>query len=398
MNKKVSILGAALTFCLLAGMVQASTVSSVSTSGTGSNGTSTVTALFSSTNTAVVAVQNSLAALPAAQQKQAILELSGEGISNAVGGGIGAAGTFAGGMAGHVGEVRAAMASMPEGAAGPSTANAGMGLGVWARGLASWVDQDNMTQNSANRLGYESDTQGFIIGVDKAIDQWIFGVSTGCTWTDVDTNDIDSDTDVFAWQVGPYISFATKTWYVDAGFNYADSDIDSERRIAFLGRTAKGDTDSDTYNSYLNAGYNFVFGQTTVTPFGGMQYVYSDMDGYKETGAAGANLEIGDEDTDSFTTTLGVRGAYAFNQKFSVNASAAWNHEYVDDTPTVNARFTGGNWFEVEGLKPDNDSWTFGVGCTGQINDAISAFVNYDYTTKDEFDNHNVTAGVRFDF
>lgn len=397
------LLAVAVAVCFFGANVWAATTTS-STSSMTTTQTATYNALSSaSSNTAVSSVLTSLSNLPSSQQGTALTQLSGVTTANSVPGVQAGTQVYQAQVQGRAQEIRTgggqyatANMDMPEGAAGPAKQN--LGLGVWAQGIFAWEDQDNDAQEGEIKLGYDSDTAGFVVGIDKALDRWVVGVSTGCTWTDVDTNDVPSETDIFAWQIGPYVSFNEKKWYVDAGFTYSDGDIDTKRKIEFLGVTADGDTDSDTWSFYVGGGYTFAFGKFTLTPTANLSYSTTDIDSYTEKNAGGANLHIDETDSDSTVLRIGIRPAYQFNKRFSVNGTASWNHDFSVDRPKTHANFIGGAQFETTGLKPEDWSYTLGIGCVGKITDTINAFANYDFTGSDDLDSHNLSIGIRFDF
>lgn len=341
-------------------------------------------------------------ALSTEQQKQFKAEM--KAATESIGGaGVGAGanvGGFGGGMSNRMVAVRADMADQPMGAAGPTEAKAAWD--VWANQFFNWSDQDDMKNHGSTKRGYESDTYGVIFGADRMMGNWIFGGSLGYSWTDVDANKVSYDTEVDSWLLGLYASYSTDKWYVDGGVSWAKSDIETERDLALISRKATGDTDSSSWSYFMNAGYNFYFGKKcVVTPFAGMTYIYTDTDGYTESGAGVLSMQIKDYDTDAFLGTVGVKASYAFTSRISGEVRASYTHDFVDEDPKVQYRTTGdttGNYSEAIGLRADEDTWSLGAGLSGQINDATSVFVNYDWATKDEFDSHTVTSGVRFEF
>jgi outer membrane autotransporter protein len=355
----------------------------------------------SSNNPAVSQVDASFQTLSSAQQTVALRELSGEAFPAEWGGVFCANQQFLNALERHRPGAQPfiALGEVPQGPRAPApAAPADHGIAIWAQGLATWADQDNDKQKGNSLLGYESDGQGFIVGADKTLDRWVFGVSTGGIWTDVDSNDIEAETDVGAFHIGPYASFNMKRLSIDAGLVYSASDIDTSRHITFLSRTATADTDADTWAGYLNAGYAFSCQRFTLTPTTGLTYTWTGIDGYKESGAGGANLRVREEDMDSCILRTGLNVAYSLNDRVTFTGVTAWNHNFVDSAPMLHARFSGGSWFDVTGLKPDTDTLTFGAGCVGKLTDSLQAFANYDYTLGDEYGQHDLTVGIRFNF
>ncbi|MCX7934987.1 MAG: autotransporter outer membrane beta-barrel domain-containing protein, partial [Planctomycetota bacterium] len=293
------------------------------------------------------------------------------------------------------------LGNAPAGPHGPAAAAAPAGkngIGVWVQGMALWADQDNMDQQGETKYGYQSDIYGFVGGLDKAVDRWVFGIALGGSWGDIEVNDLAASTDMYNFQIGPYFSFNEKKFFVDGGVSYGATYMDAKREITALNLVAESRPEADTWSAFVDAGYNFTFGKLTLTPIASLAYTCTSVEAYDETGAPGANLSVDETDLDTCIMRLGIRPAVALTDRIVVNAVATWNHDFCHERPTMHARFGPGNEFEIEGLRPDDDTYTLGLGCVGQLNDIASVFANYEYTGGDEYDGHNLMLGFRFDF
>ena len=58
----------------------------------------------------------------------------------------------------------------------------------------------------------------------------------------------------------------------------------------------------------------------------------------------------------------------------------------------------GATFREFRGLRPAADTFLIGTGLMGNISDNTSAYLNYDFEFKDEFNSHTVSLGIRFQF
>jgi outer membrane autotransporter protein len=246
-------------------------------------------------------------------------------------------------------------------------------------------------------MGYEWDTYGGVVGIDKTFGNALVGLSFGYSDTDVDA-DRYTETDIDTYNLGIYGTYSMGALWLDGGFSYAWGDIESDRKVAFLSRTASSDAESDTWTLYGGLGYDYVTGNWTITPSLMLKYSDYDQDDYTEKGAAGANLHVNDFSQDSFTSTLGVDVAYQIQQNLKLNFRAAWVHEYCDNQSVIKANFANAQTFKTKGLDPADNSGIFGVGLEGELQQGVTAYVDYDYEVKSDFDAHNVTAGMRFDF
>lgn len=282
----------------------------------------------------------------------------------------------------------------PYGAAGPEGAPM---WGVWAEGVGTWGEQDDRD----GKKGYDWDTYGAMVGVDATMGNLLIGMNVGYADTDIDSKVEGVDADSDNWTVGLYATYMIDALFIDGGISYTDTDTDTDRDIAGAG-TADADYDSDTWGGYLGVGYYFVNGSWTVTPSATIAYSYYDQESYKESGATifGLNQEFDDYDQDMFTSTLAVDAAYAINETMTWTMRAAWTHEYTDNQPKTDWRLraAGAAWRESKGLSPADDTFNLGTGINAQLSDNASVYLNYDVDLKDDYDAHNVTAGLRVDF
>jgi outer membrane autotransporter protein len=334
----------------------------------------------------------------AAEVETAMEALSAESQATTVATSMAAVGAYNGGMASRTSQMRTAMATAnsPFGPAGP-TAMANSGWSAWANGFGTWGDQDGRKGFD----GYEWDTYGGMVGIDKVVGNYVFGLSTGYSNTDVDNDGVsDAETETETFHLGLYGTYSQDKWYLDAGMSYAHNWNDGKRKVAFTGfnRTAKSDYDADSYSFYFGGGYDFGTGNWSLVPNATLAYTYYDQDGYSEKNAAGANLTVKDYDQDSFTSTLGLNVGYTFNETVRATFRTAWVHDYCDTQSEVKSKVGAGKYVKTKGFDVDEDTFVFGCGLNAQLDENISAYLDYDYEIKDEFDSHNVTAGVRVDF
>ncbi|HSF48510.1 MAG TPA: autotransporter outer membrane beta-barrel domain-containing protein, partial [Burkholderiales bacterium] len=189
---------------------------------------------------------------------------------------------------------------------------------------------------------FDFDNIGLIAGADYRFRaDLIGGAALNYSQTDVDIEtapggDVETDT----YGASLYGTYYRGPFYVDAHANYSRSEYDIERRILIpsnnpgfpaVTRTAKGDPDADQFTLGLGAGYNVPLGALTLTPYGRLEYLYVDIDGYTEKGAVGLDLKVDSESVTSLQSAFGAQLAYAISTPrgiFSPQVYAEWNHEF----------------------------------------------------------------------
>ncbi len=345
-------------------------------------------------------VCDTLTGLDATALSDALDQLSPEPIGGSIDSVLSVGGAVSNVTVGHLSEARMAAGldyeRGPVGPAGPSGEAGDSGTGAWAQTFGSFGDQDPRD----NKMGYEYDTYGIMIGVDGLFNDMVLGVSSGYAWTDVDTDGGNATTEVGSFNLGVYGTYGVEDFYLNTDLRYAHNSIESDRKIVFMNQTATGDTDADSWTVLMGGGYYLGSGNWILTPNLAFKYTYFDMDAYTESGAPGSNLKIYSYDTDSIQSNLGVRTGYQ-DDKYLVDLRANYIHEFEDKDRKIKAGFDADpseSTFVVEGMDPDRDFFMLGAGIRAFLEDGISVSLNYDLELRDEFAAQTVTGEVRIDF
>ncbi|MCD4689103.1 MAG: autotransporter outer membrane beta-barrel domain-containing protein, partial [Desulfuromonadaceae bacterium] len=79
--------------------------------------------------------------------------------------------------------------------------------------------------------------------------------------------------------------------------------------------------------------------------------------------------------------------------------SLEWAHEYGNTDRDVKARFAGTTGtFTVDGIEPERDSLLVGVGVNLYANEKLTVGVDYNGEFRSDFDAHQLSANLRFNF
>ena len=304
----------------------------------------------------------------------------------------------------RTGDLRLAMAHRladgPVGPCGPTGAVSGSSQAqVWANTFGTWGDQNSRGGHS----GYEWDTRGLILGMDRQFNRLALGVSMGHSYTDADFDHIDLDQETDAWNAGVYGTYLADAWYLEGGLDYGRSWTDGERGIrigAFQATASSDNRDADTYTGYLGGGYEFASGNWTLTPQATLTYAYYDQEAYEEEFTDGTVLyAYEDMDQDSFTSRLGLEIGYAFTDRVTGTMRGSWVHEYCDNQGAAKSRFgTNGAWQTTHGLDPADDSYLVGAGVEAHLQPNVVAYADYTCELKDDATAHDVGLGLRIAF
>lgn len=306
------------------------------------------------------------------------------------------------------------------GGAGDDTSSfLGGKLGVFINGNIGTGDKDETERED----GFDFDIWAITVGADyRLTDNLVLGgaFTFNNLDTDFDTTPTVSGGEVEAdgWNLTFYGTHYGDNYYVDGLIGFGQSDYDLNRRILYqpgMGaanpvpgprdRTAKADTDSDEFAVSIGGGYSFSGGGFTYGPFARLEYVTLDIDGYKETGAQGLNLQVEEQDIDSFQSVLGGEVSYALSTGFGVlvpQARLGWVHEFADDDRRIKATYINDpNQFQLVAQTdaPDRDYGTLLIGLSGVFQGGAQAFLAYETVLGlRDIEEHLFTIGGRIDF
>ena len=127
-------------------------------------------------------------------------------------------------------------------------------------------------------------------------DSLIGGVAIGYTTTHNDFDRGAGNLDIDAITLSLYGSYnPSDALYIDLITSISLMDQELTRNLVWptVNRIARGDTDAQEYSVSLGGGYDFNYRGWTFGPYGRLDYVNTEIDGFTDTGAFGMNLTFG---------------------------------------------------------------------------------------------------------
>lgn len=280
-------------------------------------------------------------------------------------------------------------------------------FGVFINGNVDWGSKDR----TANEEGFDFDTLGITAGMDyRFLEGLVAGVALGYGSSDVTIDADGGDLDATAWTLTLYGTYyPTEQFYFEGSASYGWGSYDQTRNIAYslLGsaREAKADFDGNQYALMLGAGYDITSGPFLFDVYGRLNYVSADVDGYRERGATGLDLNIRDQSSTSFRSVLGGQVTRAVSVPWAVllpQAWIEWSHEFEEGDDTVTGTFSNDPSQIVFALgtdRFDTDYFRAGLGVGAQFGKGRTAFISYDAALGlRDYVEQSVNLGVRLDF
>ena len=280
-------------------------------------------------------------------------------------------------------------------------------LGVFVNGNIDWGDKDR----TANEDGFDFSTLGITAGVDyRFTNGLVLGLALGFGDTEADIDANGGDLDAKAWSSTLYGTYyATDHFYLEGSATYGWGDYDQTRNISYslLGETrqAQADFDGNQHAFMLGAGYDFIRGGGILDLYGRLRYTQADLDGYRERGSSGLDLNIAAQEATSLQSILGVNYTRSISTAKAVLVPQGWiewAHEFDDGDDEVSGFFANDPSriaFALATDKLDSDYFRLGLGLGAQFGRGRTAFASYEAAIGlKSYTEHTANVGVRLDF
>ncbi len=283
--------------------------------------------------------------------------------------------------------------------AGMASSSGSNKRGLWVRGLGTFgsVDADGAAP------GYDSDTAGVMAGVDRQVGENSFiGVAFGYESTNVDMdNSAGASADISTPRVALYGGRTSGKYTYGATLGYAYSDVDTARPVVSAGTVASGNHNDHEFSAAAQVSSDRLYRGYTITPAVGVQYVHLMQDGYTETGAAGFNMVVSDNDADSLRPYLGATASREFtfkDTKIVPQLSAKYSYEAVD-TSNDGLVSINSSSFSISGAGPATSIVSMGAGVDALVTKSLDLYTNYNADIGfGTGTNHTVSGGFAYKF
>jgi outer membrane autotransporter protein len=202
-----------------------------------------------------------------------------------------------------------------------------------------------------------------------------------------------------------YGSWFSKSAYLDGAVAYGRQSFESTRhiRIGEVAQTAGSDYGGDLYFAFVQSGMNLGLGNWLIQPFAGLQFAHLRQESHQESGAEGVNLHVDSRSSNSLLSDLGLRLARPFkksNLLFIPEVQLAWRHDFDLDDGLTTASLDGlpAMTFKTKGGNGNLNSAIMEFGLTCQTMGGLSFQVNYNAELGSNYNGHQLSGEVRFEF
>jgi outer membrane lipase/esterase len=276
-------------------------------------------------------------------------------------------------------------------------------LGVFLTGQGSFGTQEE----SSREPGFVFHTAGLTLGGDyRLTDNLALGGSFGYvnSKTELDASAGHFTTNGYSFSgYGTY--YVSDKIYLDGIVTYGWNNYQTRRNILETGATAKGSPGGTQFSVAAGGGYLFNFGPLSIGPTARVNYIWSYIDNFKESGAGLFDLQVTSQTIQSLTTDFGGQVSYALSFSWGVLqplVTFEWEHQYMGNSYFINGSLLADPAATTAGVptnNPDRNYFNLGAGFTVTFKRNLSGFFNYKAILGQNLVTNNAfTAGLRYQF
>jgi uncharacterized protein YhjY with autotransporter beta-barrel domain len=189
-------------------------------------------------------------------------------------------------------------------------------------------------------------------------------------------------------------------FYLNSSVSVGYSAYETQRKVGFLGQTARGETQGLSYGGQWATGYEFKVGSYVFGPTAALAYDHAGIDALGETGSA-AGLNIGRQTADSLTSNLGFHVSRPFEWKkigWIPDLSLGVSRQHFNPN-TINARFAaGGSDFSVKPQAGGREFINPGASLTALLPNGWSVRLSYEAILNQASDEHRASLSLNAGF
>ena len=255
--------------------------------------------------------------------------------------------------------------------------------------------------NTDDSNGYHFNSMGLTVGLDRRLgENLVVGVSVSYASNRAllsNSGNVDVDNE----HANLYATWFNNGYYVNALVGGGISSYDTRRDT--IGGIASGSTSGTEFNGLFGGGYDWKSGIWSFGPQVSLKYKQANIDQFTEHGSM-APLTLLKQSDESFQTLLGGQAScetHIGKTLVTPNLSLSWQHEYLDKSAALDARFANGagNIFTTHGPVVGADSLVIGVGFGVQLTQKVGTYLNYSTELgRNNYTPHNINAGVNIGF
>lgn len=198
-------------------------------------------------------------------------------------------------------------------AAGRSSVPSDGPVNVWVGGAMDL----GRRREQAERAGFKFTTSGLSAGVDSSLsDRLTIGAGVGYGRDEAKIGDNGTKSDGQSVSIFGYGSYhPSRTTFLDGVLGVGRVSFDNSRFVTTTGGMVESQRQGDQAFGAISAGYEYRGSRLFVSPYGRIEFSWSDLNAYTETGDETFALRVAKQKIRDLTASVGVHGSYLFELK-----------------------------------------------------------------------------------
>ncbi|MBQ7633175.1 MAG: autotransporter domain-containing protein [Alphaproteobacteria bacterium] len=256
-------------------------------------------------------------------------------------------------------------------------------------GVKTWIKAyygEAKLQRRGDIYGFNSDSRGFIAGVDKKVASTVkAGIGMQYDDTDIDAFERDGDAKTLLGFV--YGEYRPSNWFVNAALAYGVTDYDEDKTV--VGQKVAAHYKAEMYSLQGLAGYTFKY----FTPEIGARYYQIRRHGYTDS----ALQSVSGNNMDLLRATAGVKAETTYGM-FKPHAYVGILYDLVSDRDTAIVNLTNGAGYTVHGKRLPRFGVEIGAGVSANLNDHIELGLGYEAKFRKDYQDHSGILNFKYNF
>lgn len=263
---------------------------------------------------------------------------------------------------------------------------------------------------TSREAGYDADMTGMMVGLNYRLRSDLdVGAAFDVVQYDVEYNSNAGELDSDVYTLSGYGSWVRDQIGVDLMLGYSSGDIATERTILNTNTLTldqvKGDTDSDLYYISAQVQYTFNSGALTSRPYGRIDYISAEVDGYSETGTNPWLMQVSKQELDQFNLSIGVDTTYALSFDWGVMVPglvvSVISEESKDYSPVGFSLVNDSSNNSQFELKPDSEDslfYQFDVNSVFVLKGGLSTYLSAQFIAGyDNLSSYQIQCGLNYE-
>ncbi len=278
--------------------------------------------------------------------------------------------------------------------------------GLWGQAMGT----GGRTGSDGNGPASRYRANGFVLGYDQPISSnWLAGAALAynkAQWDATTNAAAPASGRINTPQAGLYARYTAGPWQVRLDGTYSDHRFSTDRTVT-VGNTssiARSSHSGTEWAFAAQAEYSLPAGDWDVRPLAGLRHARLSEDGFTETGAGAASLNVDARRTQNTVASLGMKFIRPLDSskadKGAIELRAIASHLMGDNDSPLSSRLAGqAASFTAAGTPLKRTALTLGGTLTAQLSRGLSAYADAAYEYRGAGQNaFQLTAGLRLNW